>query len=475
MNIKLLQQDAPCRWRLEKHGQMNVDAVFFGDKDIILQLDDTTLAQVRDVASLPGVVGPVCAMPDAHSGYGFPIGGVGAFDQERGVVSAGGVGFDISCGVRTITTGLKRQDLFSCDAKLADLLFRRIPCGTGEGGEIILEGCDMDEMLLGGASWAVGMGMGRPEDLGRIECNGRNTFADPSKVSIQAKQRMRNQMGSLGSGNHYLEVQYVETIYDRKTAEAFGIAEEDVLVSVHCGSRGLGHQIAKEYLPLMEKAAPAFGIKLPSRDIACAPIRSELGQDYLGAMGAGINCALANRQVLTHLIRECFAELFPKADLKLLYDVSHNTCHKEEFLIKGNRKSVYVHRKGATRALGPGHPELPREFRKTGQPVIIGGSMGTASYILAGTAEAADISFSSCCHGAGRAMSRAQARKAFKGNRIQNELGRKGIIVHTASVRGIAEEAPDAYKDVDSVVLATERAGISRMIAKLRPILCIKG
>lgn len=360
MNIKLLEKDGPCRWRLKKNGTMNVDALFFGDKDIILQLDETTLAQVRDVASLPGAIDPVCAMPDAHSGYGFPIGGVGAFDPKRGVISAGGVGFDISCGVRTLTTGLKREDLITCDETLADELFRRIPSGTGVGGNIRLEDDAMNAMLLGGASWAVGVNMGRPEDLSRIENNGRNSFADPSKVSRQARQRMLNQIGSLGSGNHYLEVQYVEEVYERETAEGFGISEDDIVVSIHCGSRGLGHQIAKDYLPLMEKAAPSFGIKLPSPDIACVPINSELGQDYLGAMGAGINCALANRQVITHLVRECFADINPKANLNLLYDVSHNTCNKEEFTIKGKKRTLYVHRKGAARALGPGHPELPR-------------------------------------------------------------------------------------------------------------------
>ncbi|WP_421902562.1 RtcB family protein [Maridesulfovibrio sp.] len=475
MNIKLLKQEAPCRWRMEKYDPMRVDGLFFGNKDIILELDDTTVSQVRDVASLPGVVGPVCAMPDAHSGYGFPIGGVGAFDEKRGVISAGGVGFDISCGVRTLTTGLTKQDLITCDAKLADLLFKRIPSGAGVGGDIILGDDQLDEMLLGGASWAVGRRFGRPEDLGRIEGNGRNDFADPAKVPFKAKQRMRNQMGSLGSGNHYLEVQYVEEIYDKAKAAAFGIGIDDVVVSIHCGSRGLGHQIAKDYLPMMAKAAPGFGIKLPHKDIACAPINSELGRDYLGAMGAGINCALANRQVIAHLVRECFAEILPQADLHLLYDVSHNTCQREEFKINGKKKNLWVHRKGATRALGPGHPELGQEFKKHGQPVIIGGSMGTASYILAGTKDSAGISFSSCCHGAGRVMSRAKARKSFKGNKIQKELGRRGITIRTGSFKGIAEEAPLAYKDVDMIIESTQAAGIADKVARLRPILCIKG
>ncbi|CCO24604.1 RtcB family protein [Maridesulfovibrio hydrothermalis] len=475
MNINLLNKSGPCRWTLKKNGSMNVDAVFFGDVNIILQLDETTVRQVRDVASLPGVAGPVCVMPDAHSGYGFPIGGVAAFDVDHGVISAGGVGFDISCGVRTLTTGLKRQDLFSCDVKLADALFKKIPAGTGVGGAIHLDGNLMDEMLSGGAAWVVGRKMGRPEDLGRIEGNGRNEFAAPSKVSAKAKQRMINQLGSLGSGNHYLEVQYVEKIFDNEKAAGFGVEVDDVVVSIHCGSRGLGHQIAKDYLPLMVDAAPGFGINLPSKDIACAPINSQLGKDYWGAMGAGINCALANRQVLTHLVRECFAEILPQADLKLIYDVSHNTCQKEKFNINGRTKTLYIHRKGATRALGPGHKELPDEFKKIGQPVIIGGSMGTSSYILAGTDESADLSFSSCCHGAGRTMSRIKARKCFKGKKVQKELGRQGIIIRSGSINGIAEEAPSAYKDINGIIKSTEQAEISKAVARLRPLLCIKG
>ncbi len=475
MNIKLLNPIGPCRWELSKDGAMNVNVVFFGDENIILQLDETTLAQARDIASLPGVIAPVCIMPDAHSGYGFPIGGVGAFDDKHGVISAGGVGFDISCGVRTLTTGLTRQDLILCGENLADKLFKHVPSGTGTGGDIRLDSDSIDEMLLGGAAWAISQRMGVPQDLAHIEKNGRCDFAKPSKVSIKAKQRMANQLGSLGSGNHYLEVQYIESIYDAKIADGFGLAKDDVVISIHCGSRGLGHQIAKDYLPLMADAAPEFGIDLPSKDIACAPLNSQLGKDYLGAMGAGINCAMANRQTITHLVREVFNDILPQADLKLLYDVSHNTCHKEKFLINNQKRNLYVHRKGATRALGPGHHELPDDFKELGQPVIVGGSMGTASYILAGTSKASELSFSSCCHGAGRTMSRSKARKFFKGKKIQKELGRQGIILKTRSTQGVAEEAPRAYKDVDSIVKSTQQAGISQMVARLRPLLCIKG
>ncbi|SDL62219.1 tRNA-splicing ligase RtcB [Maridesulfovibrio ferrireducens] len=475
MNLELLTKLGSCRWKIKRISPMNTDAVIFADEKILHALDDKTVSQMRDVASLPGVVGPVCIMPDAHSGYGFPIGGVGAFDPEKGVISAGGVGFDISCGVRTLTTGLKKHHLKEVSEKLADSLFKNIPSGTGVGGKLKLTNNQMDEMLSGGASWAVGQKMGFPDDLRRIENNGVFRQADPSKVSKKAKQRMIDQLGTLGSGNHYLEVQYVEKIFDEQTAKAFGIAENEILVSIHCGSRGLGHQIATDYLPLMVKSAAKYGIKLPNKDIACAPIKSSLGQDYLKAMGAGINCALANRQRITHLVRNCFADILPKADLKLLYDVSHNTCNREEFLINGHMKTLYVHRKGATRALGPNSPELPHEFKKYGQPVIIGGSMGTSSYILAGTTASAELSFSSSCHGAGRVMSRTKALKSFKGKNIQDRLNLNGIIIKSGSIRGLAEEAPKAYKDVERVINVAEQAGISKIIARLKPIICVKG
>ncbi len=475
MDIKKLKALGEFRWLLEKQGRMKADAVFFGGREAILNLDDQAARQLEHVAMLPGIVGPACAMPDAHFGYGFPIGGVGAFDPKHGVVSAGGVGFDISCGVRTLSTGLKKEEVQGSAEKLAEKLFKKIPAGTGVGGDLQLSESDTQDMLANGASWAVGLGLGQPDDLGRIEENGRMPGADPTRVSAKAQMRIRDQIGTLGSGNHYLEVQYVDRILNNKKAQSFGIAQGDVLVSIHCGSRGLGHQIGKDYLPRMISEAKEHGIKLPSKEIACAPINSELGRDYLGAMAAGINCALANRQVLAHLTREIISDLYPDADIRTFYDVSHNTCKKEIFVLKGKKRELYVHRKGATRALGPRHPLLPPEFRGSGQPVIIGGSMGTSSFILAGRTEAEELSFSSACHGAGRLLSRSQAKKKFRGKDLVEHLRHQGIILKCSHLKGVAEEAPGAYKDVQIVVEATSGAGLTDTVAELKPIICIKG
>jgi tRNA-splicing ligase RtcB len=415
-------------------------------------------------------------MPDAHWGYGFPIGGVAAFDpDEGGVVSAGGVGFDVSCGVRTMTTGLTAEEVEPVKSQLAGALFRHVPAGVGSRGKIKLNDAEMDEMLAGGASWAVGCGYGTPRDLERIEERGRMQGARPEAVSARARNRQREEMGTLGSGNHYCEVQRVADVYDAETASAFGLRLNEVVISVHCGSRGLGHQIGTEFLKKMTMSAPGYGIELPDRELACAPINSPVGEEYLGAMRAAINCALANRQIITHLIRRAFAEILPQAELKLLYDVSHNTCKIEEHDPGGGRRQLFVHRKGATRAFGPGHPDLPEVFKKTGQPVLIGGTMGTASYILAGTGEGEERSFSSSCHGAGRAMSRHQALKQWKGREMVDYLAGRGIIIRSPSMRGVAEEAPGAYKDVSAVVDAADRAKLSRKIARLEPMVCVKG
>ena len=391
------------------------------------------------------------------------------------MVSAGGVGFDISCGVRTLQTGLTREQLEPHKTALADLLARRIPAGVGSTGKIRLQHREMDDMLAGGAVWAVKQGYGTEQDLTRIEERGCMAGASPADVSERAKQRQKDEMGTLGSGNHYLEVQWVERIYSPETAQAFGLRENDILVSIHCGSRGLGHQIGSEFLKSMVTAASSHEIWLPDRELACAPIESAIGRAYLGAMRAGINCALANRQILTHLAREAFGALLPAAELKLLYDVSHNTCKLETHEIEGRARQLFVHRKGATRALGPGHPDLPSGLREVGQPVLIGGSMGTASYILAGTSESERLAFSSSCHGAGRAMSRHQATRRWHGKRIIGELEAQGILVRSPSMRGVAEEAPGAYKDVQRVVDAADRAGLSRKVARLRPLICVKG
>jgi tRNA-splicing ligase RtcB (3'-phosphate/5'-hydroxy nucleic acid ligase) len=476
MKLAPLLRHSDYRWELPPTGSMRVPVIFYGDEALLRAMDDKVAEQAAHVAALPGIVRAVYAMPDAHWGYGFPIGGVAAFDPDQGgVVSAGGVGFDISCGVRALHTGLDREQVSRQAGELADALYRAVPAGVGSTGHIHLDADAMTAMLRGGARWAVAQGYGLQEDLERIEENGCVPDADPERVSARARKRQQDEMGTLGSGNHYLEVQSVAAIHDEGLAEAFGIAVDDVIISLHCGSRGLGHQIGTEYLRDMAIAAGQFGIALPDRELACAPIRSDIGVAYLGAMRAGINCALANRQIITHLTREAVARIFPDADLRLLYDVSHNTCKLEEHESDGRPRRLYVHRKGATRAWGPGHPGLPDALRAAGQPVLIGGSMGTASYILAGVAESEARSFSSACHGAGRAMSRHQATRLWKGRALVDELAGRDILIRSPSLRGIAEEAPGAYKDVAQVIDATEKAGLARAVARLQPMICIKG
>jgi tRNA-splicing ligase RtcB len=476
MDLGLMTRESEHVWRIEAHGAMRVPGVLYGDEPLIRAMDHKVYEQVCNVAALPGIVAASYAMPDAHWGYGFPIGGVAAFDADAGgVVSAGGVGFDISCGVRALHTGVTLEDLTPVRERLADALFRDIPAGMGTTGAIRLDEKAMDAMLAGGARWAVERGYGTAADLDRIEEHGRMAEAVPSAVSPHAKRRQRDEIGTLGSGNHYLEIQRVVEIFDAATAAAFGLAVDDILATIHCGSRGLGHQIGTEYLRSMAIAAPAHGIALPDRELACAPLLSALGREYLGAMRAGINCALANRQVITELARRTFARILPRARLDVLYDVSHNTCKLEEHRVDGVRKPLFVHRKGATRAFGPGHPALPEALRPFGQPVLIGGSMGTSSYVLAGTATSERLSFSSACHGAGRAMSRHQALRTWRGRDVVEDLGRKGILIRSRSLRGVAEEAPAAYKDVTAVVDATHAAGLARKVARLVPVLCIKG
>ncbi len=476
MDLSRLTRIGDCAWQMPRAGAMRVPGILYGDEALVRQMDEKVPLQVGNVATLPGIVKASFAMPDAHWGYGFPIGGVAAFDpDEGGVVSAGGVGFDISCGVRTLLTGLAARDVAPVAARLADVLYARIPAGLGSTGALRLDADAMDAMLAGGARWAVENGYGRTEDLARVEEHGAMAGAEPAQVSPLAKRRQRDEMGTLGSGNHYLEVQRVAEVFDRGTAEAFGIAEDDVVVSIHCGSRGLGHQIGTEYLREMAIAASGSGIVLPDRELACAPIRSPVGRRYLGAMRAAINCALANRQVLTHLTRQAFHAVLPRATLPLLYDVSHNTCKVETHDVDGAPRELFVHRKGATRALPPGHADLPLAFHATGQPVLIGGSMGTGSYILTGTARSAKLAFASACHGAGRSMSRHEATRRWGGRRVVDELAGRGILIRSPSLRGVAEEAPGAYKDVSAVVDAADRAGLARKVARLVPMVCVKG
>jgi len=476
MDTSGFTQVSEWEWHLPPRGAMRVSAVIFGDAALLAEMDEKVREQIANVACLPGIVDAAYAMPDAHWGYGFPIGGVAAFDpEEGGVVSAGGVGFDISCGVRALVTGLRRGDIERVKDSLATSLFENIPAGLGSTGAIVLDPREMESMLAGGARWALAEGYGVAEDMERIEEQGQMKGAEPDAVSAHAKQRQREEMGTLGSGNHYLEVQEAVEILEPDVAKGFGIERGNVIVSIHCGSRGLGHQIGTEFLREMAIAAPAHGIALPDLELACAPLLSELGQRYLGAMRAAINCALANRQILTHLTRRVFGHFFPEEKLDLLFDVSHNTCKEEWHEVGGRRRRLFVHRKGATRAFGAGHPDLPAAFAELGQPVFIGGSMGTTSSIMVGATTRPERAFASACHGAGRRMSRHQALKRWHGRQVVDELARRGIVVKSPSSRGVAEEAPGAYKDTEAVVEAAHAAGLARKIVTLAPIVCIKG
>jgi len=476
MDIDRLEKIDAYAWQAPCHGPMRVPAIIYATEDLVEDMDDKVLEQITNVASLPGIMGAAYAMPDAHWGYGFPIGGVAAFDaDEGGVVSAGGVGFDISCGVRTHLTNLDRAQIIACQDQLADALYSTVPVGIGSKGRITLDDAEMTAMLTGGARWAVEQGYGCAEDLERIEEEGLISGSDPEAVSHDARRRQRREMGTLGSGNHYLEVQEIAEIFDPEIASGYGLKLGECVVTIHCGSRGLGHQIGTEFLREMVLAADGFGIALPDRELASAPIRSEVGQRYFGAMRSGVNCALANRQIIGHLTRHVFARFFADAPLPLLFDVSHNTCKVEPHVVDGRTRQLYVHRKGATRAFGPMHPSLPDALKPFGQPVLIGGSMGTQSFVLAGIETSEERALSSACHGAGRKMSRHQARRTWMGRQVIDDLRARGIIIKSPSQRGIAEEAPGAYKDVSAIVEVAENAGLAKRVARLVPLVCIKG
>lgn len=477
MDLNLLAKINDYCWEVPLIGkEIRAPIRLYGSETLMRNMDDKVLEQITHVAQLPGIVNAAMAMPDAHWGYGFPIGGVAGFDPHQGgIISAGGVGFDISCGIRCLRTDLSWDDVSPKRHELSDTLYFTVPAGVGVGGELKLTTQELDDVLQGGARWAVERGYGIKEDLAYVEENGHMEGAIPGNVSDLAKKRQRNEMGTLGSGNHYLEIQVVDTIYDSAAAEAFGLKRNQVLVSIHCGSRGLGHQIGTDYLVLLAKSAAKLGLTLPDRELACAPILSDEGQKYIGAMRAGINCALANRQMITHLTRMAFEKVLSKGTLETLYDVSHNTCKYEEHLVDGKKRKIYIHRKGATRALGPKHPLLPERYRAVGQPVVIGGSMGTGSYILAGNPSDENQALASASHGAGRSMSRHQALKQWKGRKLVDDLASEGIIIRSHTLRGVAEEAPGAYKDVDEVALSTEKAGLARRVAFLKPKICVKG
>jgi len=472
-----------CRWRIPRSSKsgMRVDGIVYADDRLMDQIrSDRAAEQVANVACLPGIVKASLAMPDIHWGYGFCIGGVAATDVEAGgLVSPGGVGYDINCGVRLVRTDLEAADIRKRARKLADALFRRIPSGVGVGGKVKLDKDQERRILVEGSRRAVSLGFGDEADIEHTEAGGALEGADPDAVSERALKRGSNQCGSLGAGNHFIEVQEVDEVVDEPLARAFGIAKGQATVMIHSGSRGLGHQVCGDYLRVMSGAMKKYGIELPDRQLAGAPANSPEGRRYLGAMRAAANFAWANRQILMHYVREVFADVFEtdpeRLGMRLVYDVAHNIAKIEEHEVDGRKMTVLVHRKGATRALGPGHPELPGEYRETGQPVIIPGDMGRASYLLAGTEQAMRETFGSTCHGAGRVMSRHAAIREASGRNIQNELEGRGIIARCGSRRGLAEEQPSAYKNVDHVVGVVTKAGISKPVAGMTPICVIKG
>lgn len=467
-------------WEIPQEGKMRVPARIYATEEMMEQIrSDNAPEQAANVAHLPGIVKYSLAMPDIHWGYGFPIGGVAAFDLNNGVISPGGVGYDINCGVRLMASKLSRQDILPRIRELVAALFRRVPTGVGARGELRVSRDVEKKVLLEGAHWAVKNGYGTEEDLEYIEENGRIEGANPGAVSEKALERGQAQLGTLGSGNHFLEVGYVAEIYDEEAARVLGLELDQVTVIIHCGSRGFGYQVCDDFIAVMNKAVQKYGIDLPDRQLCCAPIQSPEGQQYLEAMHCAINYAFANRQVIAAWTRRAFEEglnLSPKdIGLRVVYEVAHNIAKFETHRIDGEERKVCVHRKGATRAFAPGSREIPSAYRKIGQPVLIPGDMGRYSYVLVGTEGAMEQTFGSTCHGAGRAMSRHKAKKTAKGRAIVRELEDRGIYVRASSRRTVDEEISEAYKDVAQVVDTCQLAGISRKVAQLRPIGCIKG
>jgi len=471
------------RWRIPQDAKpgMRVPAIIFADEKLMDQIrHDQSLEQAANSATLPGIIKAAYAMPDIHQGYGLPIGAVVATDPESGVITPGGVGYDINCGVRLLRTDLTKIEVMPRLKDLVNALFAAVPAGVGSHGKVRLTREDAHQPLVKGARWAVERGLGEPEDLEAAEASGCIAGADPDAVSHKAYERGRDQLGTLGSGNHFLEVQIVEKIYDEQAANVLGLFPDQATVLIHSGSRGFGHQVCTDYLATMERALKKYGIQLPDRQLACTPVRSEEATAYLGAMRAAANYAWANRQCMTHWAREVFQKVFKKSSrdlgLSLVYDVAHNIAKLEDHEVDGKKMQVVVHRKGATRAFPPGHPELPERYRTIGQPVLVPGDMGRASFVLVGTQGAMLETFGSTCHGAGRVMSRAAAIRAARGRAIERELeDRHGVYVRATGRDSLKEEMPEAYKNVQDVVTVCHNAGISKMVVKLKPIGCIKG
>jgi tRNA-splicing ligase RtcB len=461
----------------ETRSDMRTDAIVYAsDKLLAAILKDLSLEQAVNVATLPGIVGPSLAMPDIHQGYGFPIGGVAATDWKTGVVSPGGVGFDINCGVRLLASPLKRGEVEPRVRELVNQIFRDVPCGAGKESLLKLSHADLDHVLASGVRWMVERGYAEPTDMEFCEAHGQLPGADPDQVSKRAKERGRPQAGSLGSGNHFLEVQYVQKVFDEEIGQALGLAENQIVVLVHTGSRGLGHQVCTDSLAQMGAAMKKYNITLPDRQLACVPIQSPEGQSYLAAMRAAANFAWANRQAITHFVRQAFARLFGEdVRLRLVYDVAHNIAKQERYTVDGRERDVLVHRKGATRAFPPGHPEIPDRYHDVGQPVLIPGSMGTASWVLVGAPKAMEETFGSVCHGAGRMLSRTAAKRGRDIQAVKSQLEAKGIYIRSETRDGILEEVPEAYKDVDEVVEVVHQAGLARKAARLVPMGVLKG
>ena len=469
------------RWRIPRHGGMNVDGLVFAS-DAMMQTirGDQSLQQVVNVAHLPGIVGHSIAMPDIHWGYGFPIGGVAAFDARDGVISPGGIGYDINCGVRLLGSGLSRHDVQGRMREVAEGLFRNIPSGVGARQQTVrLSHADLQGVLKRGAGWAVSQGYGTPRDLEHTEENGCLTGAEPQYVSQRALERGRPQLGSIGSGNHFVEVDYVAEVYDDEVARALGLFKDQLAITIHTGSRGLGYQVCDDSIKTMQRVTQQYGIAIPDRQLCCAPLNSPPAREYIGAMYSAANFAFANRQLITHTVRETFTEVLQRSaqDLRIevIYDVCHNIGKFETHTVDGQARRLCVHRKGATRALAPGHPQLPSVYRDLGQPVLIPGDMGRYSYVLIGTRQGGEETFASSCHGAGRLMSRTQAKKSARGRPIVQELEDQGIYVRSAGRATLMEEIPEAYKDVRDVVDIVHGAGISRKVVQLRPLGVIKG
>jgi tRNA-splicing ligase RtcB len=479
--MELVRLDA-YRWLIPRHGKMRVDGLVFADDRLMEDIrGDQALSQVVNVAQLPGIVGRSIGMPDIHWGYGFAIGGVAAFDPDRdGVVSPGGVGYDINCGVRLLRSHVTKNDLRPRLRQLMDRLFRTIPAGVGKGYEkLAISPSDMEKVLTRGARWAVEQGLGAANDLEHIEDGGAIAGADPDKVSKRAVERGRDQVGTVGSGNHFIEIGWVDEVYDRAAAARLGLEESTVTAFIHSGSRGLGYQVCDDYLQVMLDASACHGIELPDRQLCCAPLGSPEAESYLGAMRAAANFAFANRQVMAHRVRDAFAEVFGRSwqelGMGLVYDVAHNIAKFEKHSLDGRERTLCVHRKGATRAFPPGHPELGAAYRDLGQPVLIPGDMGRYSYVLLGTDSAFSETFGSTCHGAGRRMSRREAKRSVQGKNLREVFDDLGVEVRASSFATVAEEIPEAYKDVADVVSVVDGAGIGRKVVRLRPLGVLKG